>query len=184
MKKEFIEVLRKIYDWQKKNTNEWVETLKTQDGLWLEIKYNTFIYGVDYDFRYDEVKIHLTKEQREVLNAVGLYDDRSILKNIDITDILHDHLQELRFEFEELVTQYWDYDDHSKFSIDLDEFDQYDTFEKLLSANGEAESIEVELNDEYVAIIEKGSDNIQVGCQTIHIENIREVLEAWDNLNS
>ena len=56
------------------------------------------------------------------------------------------------------------------------------TFEEFLECimNGK---IEIKLNEEYSATFTKGS-MIEVGCQEFHINKIREVVKAYEELNS
>ena len=46
------------------------------------------------------------------------------------------------------------------------------------------QSVSLDINDEYAAEYEKGSNEVRIGCQKIKVTKIKELIYAIDELNS
>jgi hypothetical protein len=102
-----------------------------------------------------------------------------------ISNILSFYLSDLVAESREMYNELVNADAHD--SVDLDEIsNNYATFEDLwedVEENFGEEKVEVNLNNEYDAVIEKGNVYVTVGCQSIHIDRIRAVVDEYYTLN-
>lgn len=56
-------------------------------------------------------------------------------------------------------------------------------FSEITEAPDVSRSSSIRLNGSYTATVEKGDDNVRVGCQNFPIDNIREVVKTYDRLN-
>lgn len=186
--KELEKALKILWQWRRTNVGNYTEVLESKNGkLKVEVSYTTEVRNGTYQWYWDEATPKLTKEQKNAFDALGL-DDGDIVEYLDISEILKIYLQDLRTEQEDFVQEVWDSDednilDHTYF--DMDEIHEYATFEDLWEQVVEHEELttDVKLNDRYNATITQGSNDVTVGCQTINIERIRQVVEAWDEVN-
>jgi hypothetical protein len=183
MKKEEIkEKLEIFYEWQKLAIGTYTETFTLADGIYVDITYQTVLVWGDYEFYVLEAVGH-DENSRKLLKSLNL--DYKFHESDAISNILSFYLSDLVAESREMYNELVNADAHD--SVDLDEIsNNYATFEDLwedVEENFGEEKVEVNLNNEYDAVIEKGNVYVTVGCQSIHIDRIRAVVDEYYTLN-
>lgn len=184
MKKEEIKSkLEEFYNWQTNAIGTYTESFTLADGIYVDITYQTELVWGDYEC-YAQKAVGHDENSNKLLKALNVdYDfhESDAVSNI-LSFYLSNLVEEAREMYNELVKA--EVDD----CVDLDELsNNYATFEDLWEDVEESLTCDVErvtLTNDYDAIVKKDTDHIEVGCQLIHIDKIREVVDAYDRLNS
>ncbi len=183
MKKEEIkEKLEIFYEWQKLAIGTYTETFTLADGIYVDITYQTEMAWGGYEF-YVEKAVGHDENSRNILKSLNL--DHVLYESDAVSNILSFYLSNLVDEAREMYDELVDAGADDGVYLDTLSID-YATFEDLwedVVDNFKEKHVKVNLNNEYDAIIEKDNVYVMVGCQKIHIDRIREVVEEYDELN-
>lgn len=155
----------------------------------------TASYYYDFSLRYshvdievDETDVKLSKAMKELDNYLGGYTlDELIGDNADPSDFVptkeYNAVQKAWSAFIALLPE-----TTRRALGNLDEYSDVEAFWKAINdiqtGVKPAGPTTIKLTSDYDAIITKGRPNIRVGCQSIPIETLRQVLATVDELNS
>jgi len=185
--KEIKTAAKKYFDFYKKNFTK-LNTVKMElaPGFVVTGKYFFTPYG---DIDFEELTYKASKETKALFEALNIdieqqfwdvnLQDQVSLEPIDTLDDLARELNEAVFDGNDSA----DWQDYIDSDTELAYF--YEVVEDfIIDADQKPESIRVTVSNDYSANVIKGQHYIQVGCQRVTIENIRNILAKYEEVNS
>lgn len=179
-KNEIKEKLETFYEWQKEAVGDFTETHEIVEGIWVDITYETSLVYGDYDF-YVSSAVGTDDKTKKIIEVLHEGD----FENSDVVqDRIREYLSGLSEEANAMYAELLD----CELGVDLDDLSfNYDNFDNLwedVEENLEDQEVVVKLTNQYSAVMKKGFQTVTVGCQEIHIDKIREVVAAFNELNN
>lgn len=184
-----------FYNWAKKSiVNVMSRVYPISPGVKVKIIYDIEIDGINLSYDESHRDLILSKSMERTFDDLGInYYDVEMGFDVDehgalsgdkkysdlvnrFDDKIHLLCNELNIDVHDI---YWNgimdgtYPDSDSFVVDIEEL-----------IEEEVQDVKIVLNKEYTAIVTEGDSNVAVGCQRIHIDKIKEIVEAWDELNS
>lgn len=152
------------------------------------------MYGYDTvdDVENTDIKFKNTKDK--ILSNVTIYDWDKLLVMVSEHPTVTNIIQNYRVArdainlYIETLFPNWDDIEYYDADCDLESFEE-NVMDEVQHCPSKSVApvpvtIKCSVSDCYDAIIEKGNPNIKVGCQTVPIENVRNILAEYDKLNS
>lgn len=177
--KKLFEAFKKAYKLQKK-------TIKINDDITIKIEYDlTYSSNYGWEFEVSEYVVVLSKYLEKVFESVHvcsscLYDNIDYEDYVDIQD-LESNIEQLIDDADVDVGECMEW-----FEIDMIVSNTWTDWWKCFSKETQEEETpkvtynRITLNNEYTAIIDKRNKAVKVGCQTISIDSVRELIKEYD----
>jgi len=184
MKVKDKKAVKKVYDFVKKYDDKIVKkSLDLGNGVKGKVEYTLLYDGCDYVFVEDSKYVKLTypKVFTDIMKLFGGVDDYQFPYDLVVdlgVDEVNNQLDTL-IELADLV----DDGDWIQFMTECDSFNEFWTeLEKEFEDPNAPQPVVINLSRDYDAIIKKGSNLVEVGCQRIPIETVRKIVESYDAL--
>lgn len=178
------EKLEELFNAQVQNLGEYELTLYPHEGVELHVEYRTFIEGYEYLFNVQSIQAKVDKTLKPVLDLLGFEDGYVDEDNEQVNNAVEEYLSGLYSYFDDLYADLNDFEEFGDieyhFSVsDLpDDWASFDDFWN--EVENETEIGNFEITEDYTARITKGSNVIEIGCQTTTIEKVRELVSRWE----
>lgn len=175
--KKLFEAFKKAYKMQKK-------TIKVNNDITIKIEYD-LTYSSNYGWGYDilEYDAVFSKYLEKIFESVHvcssyLYDNIDYEDYVDIEDLVS-NIEQLIDDADVGEYMEWFENDRIVFNTWTD---WWNVFSEETREEGTPKVTynRISLNDDYTAIIDKRNKAVKVGCQTISIDSVRELIKEYD----
>lgn len=187
-KPSFKETLELYYKFLQENVGDYNVTFYPENvsGVELVVEYSTYVRDGEYNYDVTYIKSRLDKEAAKLVSFFGYDEDRDWSDAIDVGEDMDSYLIILMNQLPDIWDELQGYDEYYDIegNFDLDHIhENYSSFEEFwdeVESETDIGKTEIELNDEYNAVVGKGDEYVTVGCQSIHIDKIKAVVKAWE----